>query len=152
MRQDLRLEKAGGADGVSRFQAAENGPPPRLVGGGLKSASGMPSDFQTCVQGTGCGTAISLIIDASPGMLDPIYHDLVGVKQTDNGRTGMTAEQVLRCAILKQYRDLSYDELAFHLRDSRTFRSFARLERRQFPSSSTLQENIKALSEQTGRA
>jgi len=92
--------------------------------------------------------AISLIIDATPEMLDPLFRDLVGVKQTDNGRTGMTAEQVLRCAILKQYRDLSYDELAFHLRDSRTFRCFARLERRQFPSSSTLQENIKALSEQ----
>lgn len=79
----------------------------------------------------------------------PIYYDLVGVKQTDNGRTGMTVEQVLRCAILKQYRNLSYDGLAFHLGDPGTFRSFARLERRQFPSSSTLQENIKALSEQT---
>ena len=96
--------------------------------------------------------AISLIIDETPRMLDPIYHDLVGVKQTDNGRTGMTAEQVLRCAILKQYRNMSYDELAFHLADSWTFRAFARLERPQHPSSSTLQENIKALSEQTWEA
>jgi len=93
--------------------------------------------------------AISLIIDETPQMLDPIYHDLVGIKQTDNGRTGMTAEQVLRCAILKQYRNLSYEELAFHLSDSAIFRAFARLERRQRPSSSTLQENIKALSEDT---
>jgi len=96
--------------------------------------------------------AISLIIDETPRMLDPIYRDLTGVKQTDNGRTGMTAEQVLRCAILKQYRNMSYDELAFHLADSWTFRAFARLERRQRPSSSTLQENIKALSEQTWEA
>jgi len=96
--------------------------------------------------------AISLIIDEVPGMLDPIYHDLVGIKQTDNGRTGMTAEQVLRCAILKQYRNMSYEELAFHLSDSRIFRAFARLERTQRPSSSTLQENIKALSEQTWEA
>ena len=96
--------------------------------------------------------AISVIIDETPQMLDPIYHDLVGVKQTDNGRTGMTAEQVLRCAILKQYRNLSYEELAFHLADSRTFRSFARLERTQRPSASTLQENIKSLTEQTWEA
>jgi IS5 family transposase len=96
--------------------------------------------------------AISLIIDETPRILEPIYHDLVGVKQTDNGRTGMTAEQVLRCAVLKQYRNMSYDELAFHLADSWTFRAFARLERRQHPSSSTLQENIKALSEQTWEA
>ena len=96
--------------------------------------------------------AISLIIDETPRMLDPIYHDLVGVKQTDNGRTGMTAEQVLRCAILKQYRNMTYEELAFHLTDSSIFRAFARLERRQHPSSSTLQENIKALSEDTWEA
>lgn len=96
--------------------------------------------------------AVSLIIDETPQMLDPIYHDLVGVKQTDNGRAGMTAEQVLRCAILKQYRNLSYEELAFHLADSRTFRSFARLERTQRPSASTLQENIKSLSEETWEA
>lgn len=93
--------------------------------------------------------AISVIIDETPGILDPVYGDLTGASQTDNGRTGMTAEQVLRCAILKQYRNMSYEELAFHLADSRTFRSFARLERTQRPSSSTLQENIKALSEKT---
>jgi IS5 family transposase len=40
----------------------------------------------------------------------------------------MTAEQVLRCAILKQYRELTYEELAFHLEDSDAFRSFARLD------------------------
>jgi transposase, IS5 family len=96
--------------------------------------------------------AVSMIIDETPQMLDPIYHDLVGVKQTDNGRTGMSAEQVLRCAILKQYRNLSYEELAFHLTDSRTFRAFARLERTQRPSASTLQENIKSLSEETWEA
>jgi IS5 family transposase len=93
--------------------------------------------------------AISLIIDETPRMLEPIFTDLVGVKQTDNGRTGMSAEQVLRCAILKQYRNLSYEELAFHLVDSKTFRTFARIERGQHPSASTLQENIKSLSEDT---
>jgi hypothetical protein len=33
----------------------------------------------------------------------------------------------LRCALLKQQRQLSYEELAFHLEDSASFRAFARL-------------------------
>ena len=42
-------------------------------------------------------------------------------------RDGLPAESVLRCALLKQYRQLSYQELAFHLSDSASFRAFARL-------------------------
>ena len=38
-----------------------------------------------------------------------------GVKET--GREGLPAELVLRCALLKQHRQLSYEELAFHLED-----------------------------------
>ena len=48
-----------------------------------------------------------------------------GVRET--GRHGLPAEAVLRCAFLKQYRQLSYEELAFHLEDSASFRAFARL-------------------------
>jgi hypothetical protein len=44
------------------------------------------------------------------------------------GREGLTAEQVLRRCILKQYRQLSYEELAFHLDYSSAFRTFSRLE------------------------
>jgi len=58
----------------------------------------------------------------------------------------MTAEQVLRCAVLKQYRSLTYEELEFHLQDSQSFRAFSKLKMGQNPSASTLQENIKALS------
>jgi IS5 family transposase len=43
------------------------------------------------------------------------------------GRQGLPAEAVLRCALLKQQRQLSYQELAFHLEDSASFRAFARL-------------------------
>ncbi|TIR47613.1 MAG: transposase, partial [Mesorhizobium sp.] len=39
-----------------------------------------------------------------------------GVKET--GREGLPAEAVLRCALPKQHRQLSYQELAFHLEDS----------------------------------
>ena len=96
--------------------------------------------------------AFSEILDAMPKMLDLVYADLTRVARKDTGREGMTAEQVLRCVALKQYRNLSYEELAFHLEDSKSFRAFARLEMGQYPSSSSLQENIKPLSEETWEA
>lgn len=96
--------------------------------------------------------AFSEILDAMPKMLDLVYADLTRAARKDTGREGMTAEQVLRCVALKQYRNLSYEELAFHLEDSKSFRAFARLEMGQYPSSSSLQENIKPLSEETWEA
>ena len=93
--------------------------------------------------------AISKIIDENVGMLDVVYRDLTGMRNVNTGRTGMTAEQVFRCAILKQYRNLTYEELAFHLEDSRSFWAFGKLWTGQRPSASTLQENVKALSEES---
>ena len=92
---------------------------------------------------------MSQILDETPKVLNQVYQDLVGIKKSDAGRMGMTAEQVLRCGILKQHRNLTYEELAFHLQDSQAFRAFSRLEMGQYPSGSTLQENIKALKEET---
>ena len=43
------------------------------------------------------------------------------------GRRGLPAESALRCGLLKQHRQLSYEELAFHLENSSSFRAFARL-------------------------
>ena len=42
--------------------------------------------------------AMSRILDENPGMLDRVYQDLVGMRSTETGRNGMTAEQTLRCA------------------------------------------------------
>jgi IS5 family transposase len=95
---------------------------------------------------------ISDILDATPSVMDRVFKDLTATHRSDTGREGMTAEQVLRCAILKQYRELTYEELAFHLEDSDAFRSFARLEMGQYPSKSILQENIKAITEETWEA
>ncbi len=95
---------------------------------------------------------ISNILDATPSVMDRVFGDLITTHRPDTGRKGMTAEQVLRCAILKQYRELTYEELAFHLEDSDAFRSFARLEMGQYPSKSILQENIKAIREETWEA
>jgi hypothetical protein len=85
-------------------------------------------------------------------LLDLVYNDLIRNRRRETGREGMTAEQVLRSCVLKQFRGLSYEELAFHLEDSNSFRAFARLEMGQYPSSSTLQENIKPISEESWEA
>ena len=96
--------------------------------------------------------AISRILDDNPAMYELVYRDMVRAKRPDTGREGMTAEQVLRCTILKQYRNLSYEELAFHLEDSHSFRAFSRLGVGQRPGVSTLQENIKGLRPRTWEA
>jgi IS5 family transposase len=96
--------------------------------------------------------AISRILDDNPRMYELVYRDMVRAKRPDTGREGMTAEQVLRCTILKQYRNLSYEELAFHLEDSHSFRAFSRLGMGQRPGVSTLQENIKELRPRTWEA
>jgi transposase, IS5 family len=95
---------------------------------------------------------ISKVLDANPGLMDLVFQDLTASSRSDTGRKGMTAEQALRCAVLKQYRELTYEELAFHLEDSDAFRTFSRLEMGQYPSRSILQENIKAIREQTWEA
>jgi IS5 family transposase len=78
------------------------------------------------------------------------HRDLLGLVVRDLGRrgvkaTGLPAEAVLRCALLKQYRQLSYQELAFHLEDSASFRAFARLPWSWSPQKSVLQKTISAI-------
>jgi IS5 family transposase len=82
---------------------------------------------------------ISEVLDAHPEILESAYQDLAKAHRVDTGRDGMTAEQVLRCAVLKQYRTLTYEELEFHLQDSQSFRAFSKLRVGQNPSASTLQ-------------
>ena len=65
------------------------------------------------------------------------------------GRQGLPAEAVLRCAVLKQYRQLSYQELAFHLEDSASFRAFARLPHAWSPQKSVLHRTISAIRAET---
>ena len=71
--------------------------------------------------------AMSDWLNEHRGLLGLVARDLSrgGIKAT--GRQGLSAEAVLRCALLKQYRQLSYQELAFRLEDSASFRAFARL-------------------------
>lgn len=68
---------------------------------------------------------------------------------TETGRHGLPAEAVLRCALLKQHRQMSYEELAFHLEDSASFRAFARLPLCWSPRRSVLQKTISAIKPET---
>lgn len=95
---------------------------------------------------------VSRVLDANPKLMDCVFQDLTAISRSDTGRKGMTAEQVLRSAVLKQERELTYEERAFHLEDSDAFRAFSRQEMGQYPSTSVLQENIKAVREETWEA
>ena len=101
----------------------------------------------------GCALqAISQWLDGQRPLVSLVAGDLrrQGVRET--GRRGLPAETVLRCALLKQQRQLSYEELAFHLEDSASFRAFARLPLRWSPKKSVLQQTISALRPQTWEA
>ncbi|HEY5409164.1 MAG TPA: ISNCY family transposase [Caulobacteraceae bacterium] len=96
--------------------------------------------------------AMSMWLDEHPAVLAPVAEDLRrdGVKET--GRRGLPAESVLRCALLKQHRQLSYEELAFHLEDSASFRAFARLPLSWTPKKSVLHKTISAIRAETWEA
>jgi len=101
----------------------------------------------------GCALqAISQWLDGQRPLVSLVADDLrrQGVRET--GRRGLPAETVLRCALLKQQRQLSYQELAFHLEDSASFRAFARLPLAWSPKKSVLQQTISALRPQTWEA
>ncbi len=94
---------------------------------------------------------ISQILDDIPTIIDMVLQDLThGVKNRHCGAEGMSAEQVLRAAIIKQSEGFSYEELAFHSIDSRTYRNFCRIgiTHKGFKKSA-LCKNIKAISPET---
>src|SRR6476661_3302196 len=89
--------------------------------------------------------AMSQWLDGQPALVSLVAGDLrrQGVRET--GRRGLPAESVLRCALLKQQRQLSYEEIAFHLEDSASFRAFARLPLSWTPKKSVLHKTIGAI-------
>ena len=101
----------------------------------------------------GCALqAISQWLDGQRPLVSLVADDLrrQGVRET--GRRGLPAETVLRCALLKQQRQLSYEELAFHLEASASFRAFARLPLAWSPKKSVLHQTISALRPRTWEA
>jgi transposase, IS5 family len=93
------------------------------------------------------------ILSENAGMLELVLQDLAWGVPPGEGREGMTADQVLRAALVKQLNLFSYRELSFHLEDSVTYRAFCGFGMAaSTPSFQTLQTNIKRISAETWQA
>jgi transposase, IS5 family len=93
---------------------------------------------------------MSRTLDDHRKVYELVLEDLIaGGINPDKGRTGMSAEQVLRVLIIKQMNDFSYERLAFHIMDSDCYRSFCRIGIDQRFDSNTLQRNIKKVRAET---
>ena len=93
--------------------------------------------------------SMSQWLDQNMDLLDWVAADINPRNVQDTGRKGLSVESVLRCAILKQYRQLSYEDLVFCLMDSASCQTFARLTMEWFPKKSVLQSCISAISDVT---
>jgi len=98
--------------------------------------------------------AISDALNANPMIAELAWQDLTANGTcAKKGAPGMTGDQTVRAAVLKQMCGFTYDELAFHLLDSTTFRNFCGIGLMDdAPSKSALQMNIKMLRPQTWEA
>ena len=96
--------------------------------------------------------AISNIIDNTPTICGYVLQDLNRGKiiKRRTGARGMSADQVLRAAIVMRLFEFVYEELSFHIFDSRCLRRFCRIgfADKGFKKSA-LNANIKSLSDET---
>ncbi len=92
------------------------------------------------------------ILDAHLELGRLVHEDLTSGRRANTGRPGLSGDQVLRIALLKQIHGLSYRELEFHLQDSAAFRAFAGLGLNEAPRFQTLQENVKRIRPETWEA
>ena len=75
--------------------------------------------------------------------------DFDQTKVASTGACGLSIESILRCLVLKQTTPLSDHKLAFHLCDSPTYRTFARLKAGQLPSKSARQATVRRIQPDT---
>jgi IS5 family transposase len=91
---------------------------------------------------------MDIVIDANSDMVKAVHADLTkGLK--DSGRPGISAERILRSAILKQWKGYSYRELSERINDCVSFRWFTRFYSDAIPHYTALQRAIKSIEEQT---
>ena len=93
--------------------------------------------------------AMSDWLDENRDLLDTVEADLKTCDVAETGRKGLSVESILRCALLKQYRQLSYDDLVFCLMDSTSCQAFARLTDGWTPKKTALQQAISKISDVT---
>src|SRR6476660_5088777 len=93
--------------------------------------------------------AMSRVLDDNPTIAALVWQDLraaSGSMSATRGAAGLSAEQVLRILVVKQMNGFSYRQLAFHLADSRSYRTFCLLGiTDKVPTKSALNANLKAL-------
>jgi IS5 family transposase len=92
------------------------------------------------------------ILDTHPEISEFVQNDLLQGRRSDWGRRGLSGDQVLRIALIKQVHGLSYRELEFHLQDSDAFRAFVGLGFEDRPSHQALQANVKRIQPETWEA
>ena len=98
---------------------------------------------------------ISRVIRSRPNICELVLQDLRKYRPTTatSGANGLSADQVLRAAIVKILFGFTYVDLAFHIVDSRTLRRFCHIgiADKGFKKS-VLNKNIKAISDGTWQA
>ena len=94
---------------------------------------------------------IGEILDCDPSLVNLVGSDLgKGLRFPQRGARGLSPFLVLRALIIKQMHGFSYEELAFHLTDSVSFRAFCGIDPGQRgPKRSALQKNIKRIRAET---
>lgn len=92
---------------------------------------------------------LSELLDQHPIILQLVEQDFDKNDVNQTGARGLSLESILRCLFLKQILGVSYEKLAFHLSDSPTYRTFARLRNGRSPCKSALQSTIRRISAET---
>lgn len=106
------------------------------------------SNHEYCMYGVRL-RKLSEVLDRQPEILERVAADLIDTSVSAVGRTGLNTESVLRCLVLRQQLGFSHEQLAFHLSDSVTYRTVARLPAHLSPSRSCLQSTIRSIKPQT---
>ena len=93
---------------------------------------------------------LSRLLDEHRSQLLPLVRkDLVSPTVKKIGNCGLSVESVFRCLVLKQLLQVGYEQLAFHLSDSMSYQTFARVMNGRSPSRSTLQATIRRIQPRT---
>jgi len=95
---------------------------------------------------------LSDVLDERLDFVELIAQDFDQSDAINTGACGLSIESILRCLLLKQILGVSYRSLAFHLCDSPTYRTFARLKTRQTPRRSALQATVRRVRPETLQA
>ena len=91
---------------------------------------------------------IDAVIEANPQLVDLVYSDITR-NTAQTGCRGLSAEQILRTAILRQLKGYSWRELAERLNDGICLRWFTRIFTGRIRHYTTLQKAVHQISHET---